>query len=98
VLPAFVSVVVHALPQRGISVTGEYNALRHDCQQFSAAMRQKRPKDLKTMVLNLKHFARNAEIQPDLRYRVFAAQRRAGAGIEQRVSLFPEPRASSPKP
>jgi hypothetical protein len=30
-----------ALPQRGISVIEEDNALRHNCQGFSAALRQK---------------------------------------------------------
>jgi hypothetical protein len=33
--------LIPALPQRGMSVKREYNALRQDCQHFSAALRQK---------------------------------------------------------
>jgi hypothetical protein len=46
VLPAFGFSAIHVLPQCGISVTGKYNALRHKCQRFSAAMRQQIRKPL----------------------------------------------------
>jgi hypothetical protein len=39
--------VCRLLPRCGISVIGEYNALRHSCQEFSAALRQKILKYLK---------------------------------------------------
>jgi hypothetical protein len=36
-----VGVSVCGLPHCGNSIDPEYNALRHDCQHFSAAVRQK---------------------------------------------------------